>query len=389
MAKSIKKKQIFHIVAGCMLFAALAAGGIYYVLTRYYLYNIHNLHAKNEMMWHLDYWYGKPFELLSTEFETAEKDTGKIRYSVPVWIYTLEDENGEQFQTYLWINSMAAGSCNPDDYTYQISDTYVEAGTENFIYEIDQDGENYRVSVYDRQEKLLYEDFYPREPVVKRIGKDTLEIHEGAGNTWWSVFINGETGEVSKPIADVIACNEQTAVYPVFEDGVFKIIIRDIYNENAYEEIIDDFPPMATGTGFIKEAKVLDSYTVYLDYYTGDSGNGDEWEEKRIVVKPCLEDKTVIRIAGWDVEYIISDRSLGTEDFEDLELGSSLDDIEKKLGKPDGWVGSGILRPFYVLENKSAVELVFNNATANEDLAAIYLYKEDEEIVLKSKLPNS
>lgn len=289
--KDRKKKRIFYIAAGCMLFAALAVGGIYYVLTRYYLYNIHNLYAKNEMMWHLDYWYGKPFELLSTEFETAEKDTGNIRHSVPVWTYTLEDENGEQFQTYLWINDMmGVGSCNSDDYTYRISDTYVEAGTESLAYEIDRDEENYRVSVYDRQEKLLYEDYYPREPVVKRIGKDTLEIHEGAGNTWWSVFINGERGEVSEPIEDVIACNEQIVVYPVFEDGVFKIIMKDIYNENAYGEVTDDFPPVATGTGFIKEAKVLDSYTVYLDYYTGDSGNGDEWEEKRIVVKLHLNE---------------------------------------------------------------------------------------------------
>lgn len=283
--KDRKKKRIFHIVAGCMLFAALAAGGIYYMLTRYYLYNIHNLHAKNEMMWHLDYRYDKSFELLSTEFETAERDTGKIRYSIPVWTYTLEDENGEQFQTYLWINDiMGVGSCNPDDYTYQISDTYVEAGTESLAYEIDQDEENYRVSVYDRQENLLYEDFYPGEPAVKRIGKDTLEIHEGAGNTWWSVFVDGQTGEVSEPIADIIACNEKTAVYPVFEDGVFKIIIRDIYNENPYEEITDDFPPVAAGTGFIKEAKVLDRYTVYLDYYTGDGRNGDEWKEKRMFV---------------------------------------------------------------------------------------------------------
>lgn len=293
--KDKKKKRILYIVAGFMLLMLLFAGGIYYMLTRYYFYNVHNLYAKKAMMEHLEYWYDQPFELLSTEFETVETKTDKLKGYVHIWTYTLADDKGEEFQAYVWLYSLVNrgdGNTHAPDYSSYISDTYVEEGTGSLTYEIDQDEEGYKVSVYDSQESLLYEDSYPRAPVVKRIGKDTLEIHEGAGNTGWSVFINGETGEVSEPIVDVIACNEQIAVYPTFEDGVFKIIIRDIYNENAYKEITDDFPPVATGTSFIKEANVLDKYTVYLDYYTGDSGNGDEWEERKIVVLPKLEEHT-------------------------------------------------------------------------------------------------
>lgn len=95
------------------------------------------------------------------------------------------------------------------------------------------------------------------------------------------------------------------------------------------------------------------------------------------------EDKMVIRVDGWDMEYTISERKLVVEDFENIELGSSLDEIENKLGKPDGWVGGGILLPVYVLEDNSAVELVFRNDEANEDLKAIYLYKGQKEFVLK------
>ena len=285
--KNGKKKRILSITAGCMMLMMLFAGGVYYILTRYYFYNAHNRYAKNEMMYHLDYWYDKPFELLSTEYETVEAKSDKLQGYVYIWTYTLADDKGEQLQACLWLYGLlekGAGNTHAPDYGSYISDTYVEAGTESLAYEIEQVEEDYRISVYDGRKNLLYEDLCPREPVIKRIGKNTLEIHEGAGNTWWSVFINGETGEVSEPIADVIACNEQTAVYPVFEDGAFKIMIRDIYNENAYEEITDDFPPVATGTGFIKEARVLDRNTVYLDYFTGDSGNGDDWEEKKIVV---------------------------------------------------------------------------------------------------------
>lgn len=97
------------------------------------------------------------------------------------------------------------------------------------------------------------------------------------------------------------------------------------------------------------------------------------------------EDKMVIRVDGWDMEYTISERKLVVEDFENIELGSSLEEIENKLGKPDGWVGGGILFPVYVLEDNSAVELVFKNDVTNEDLEAIYLYKEQTEYVLKKR----
>lgn len=95
------------------------------------------------------------------------------------------------------------------------------------------------------------------------------------------------------------------------------------------------------------------------------------------------EDKMVIRVDGWDMEFTISERRLAVEDFENIELGSSLEEIENKLGEPDGWVGGGILSPVYVLEDNSAVELVFRNDATYEDLEAIYLYKEQQEYILK------
>ena len=87
------------------------------------------------------------------------------------------------------------------------------------------------------------------------------------------------------------------------------------------------------------------------------------------------KDRMVIRVGGWDMEYTVSDRKLTIEDFEKIEIGSSLDEIENKLGEPDGWVGGGILFPVYVLDNKSAVELVFEKETTCEGLVTIYLYK--------------
>ncbi len=95
------------------------------------------------------------------------------------------------------------------------------------------------------------------------------------------------------------------------------------------------------------------------------------------------ETKMTVKVAGWDMEYTISDRKLVKEDFENIELGSSLSEIEEKFGEPDGWAGSGILWPVYVLEDGSAVELVFKEITLCEDLESVYLYKDGEEFVLK------
>lgn len=97
------------------------------------------------------------------------------------------------------------------------------------------------------------------------------------------------------------------------------------------------------------------------------------------------ESKMMIRVAGWDMEYTVSDRELVLENFESIEFGSSLDEIEDKIGEPDGWVGAGILWPVYVLEDDSAVELVFGDSTVYEDLEAVYLYKGETEFVLKEK----
>lgn len=101
--------------------------------------------------------------------------------------------------------------------------------------------------------------------------------------------------------------------------------------------------------------------------------------------KKMEEDKMMIRVAGWDMEYNSSSRKLTIEDFESIELGSSLDEIENRLGKPDGWVGGGILSPVYILEDKTAVELIFENNVTDEDLEAIYLYKGNQEFLLKKK----
>lgn len=84
--------------------------------------------------------------------------------------------------------------------------------------------------------------------------------------------------------------------------------------------------------------------------------------------------KMMINIEGWDMEYSIPERKLTQEDFENVKLGSSVEEIVKIYGEPDLWVGSGILKPGYVLENGNVIVFYFFDYKYNKDLNKIIIY---------------
>ena len=144
-----------------------------------------------------------------------------------------------------------------------------------------KEGDNYLVSINDSNGEMIYEDLYRAEPIISEVGKNTIMVEIGAGNTSNSIFINGKTGKVSDFFPDVVAYNEKLVVYPIFENGELKIIIRDIYDKNnVYEEITDAFSETAVGLYDVKEAKVINDHQVYLNYYIGD----DRKEKERLIL---------------------------------------------------------------------------------------------------------
>lgn len=89
---------------------------------------------------------------------------------------------------------------------------------------------------------------YYVEPVISKVGKNTIMVTVGRGDFWISTFINGKTGDVSEGFENISGCSEKLVVYGTFEEGKIKIIIRDIYNkEQVYKEIIEEFPNIAVG----------------------------------------------------------------------------------------------------------------------------------------------
>lgn len=73
-------------------------------------------------------------------------------------------------------------------------------------------------------------------------------------------------------------------------------------------------------------------------------------EEKEICTIKEKEFPT-IKVMNFDVAFTEIDRSLSEEDFKNLKFGTSYEEITKMIGKSNGVLGSGILSPFYKLDN--------------------------------------
>lgn len=95
-------------------------------------------------------------------------------------------------------------------------------------------------------------------------------------------------------------------------------------------------------------------------------------------------EKRIIRVEGFEIEYNQTDRKM--EDIEDIGLGCSIQEISDKLGEPNTWIGCGMLRPVYFLENNKVVVFHFNYPAACEDLRQVVLISDNgENQIIKEK----
>lgn len=76
------------------------------------------------------------------------------------------------------------------------------------------------------------------------------------------------------------------------------------------------------------------------------------------------------------MNYYITDRELTTGDFDSIEMGGSIFEISDILGEPDTWIGSGMLRPVYLLKDNKVVVLHFEYPAACDGLREIALIDE-------------
>lgn len=106
----------------------------------------------------------------------------------------------------------------------------------------------------------------------------------------------------------------------------------------------------------------------------------DLWNKKK------GEQNMVMRIEGFEVEYIASDKKISIEDIESLRLGSTIYEIEDKLGEPNTWIGSGMLRPVYFLEDGGVAVCHFGYPAVLENLKEIVVFSKSGEKKIKLKI---
>lgn len=96
-------------------------------------------------------------------------------------------------------------------------------------------------------------------------------------------------------------------------------------------------------------------------------------------IKGRQKESIIIEVEGFEVEYNLTSRKATVEDIEDIKLNSSIDEISNKLGEPDTWIGSGILRPVYFLEDNKVVVFHFKYPAVCEDLEQVVMISENGE----------
>lgn len=136
------------ILALAMIGIVICCGGICFFLSRYFFYNKYNIYAQRAVLDRLSERYHQEFELLSTEFETREVETGGASY-VHMWTFVLQDDRGRQFNAYVRLYGLVEkwdGNHNISDYSNYIDDTYGQLCIEERL------GDQFNLQKY-RQEK--------------------------------------------------------------------------------------------------------------------------------------------------------------------------------------------------------------------------------------------
>jgi hypothetical protein len=98
------------------------------------------------------------------------------------------------------------------------------------------------------------------------------------------------------------------------------------------------------------------------------------------------KEKRIISVEGFEIEYNLTSREITMEDIDDIKLGDSMLEITNKLGEPDAWIGSGMLRPVYFLKDNKVVVFHFKYPAVCDELRQIALINENgESQIIKEK----
>jgi len=139
--------------------------------------------------------------------------------------------------------------------------------SENSHFSIKRTTDGYEITLYDETGKKVLSEIYPKEPWVKEVINDVLEIGISTGSpSSYVYFFNNTTAEVSNTYFNPILFGDEYIAY--MEDGI--LILTDIFNRGLlYKEIGGDFSETANPISAIISIEMLDNNTIQLKYYSG------------------------------------------------------------------------------------------------------------------------
>ncbi|MBQ6888402.1 MAG: hypothetical protein IJN54_12925 [Lachnospiraceae bacterium] len=126
----------------------------------------------------------------------------------------------------------------------------------------------YEVKLYDKNNKEIYSVVYPKEPWIKEVTENILEIGISTGSPSRHVFyFNKETSKISDVYFNSILLDNK---YVAYMGNSEELIIMDIFNEGILcKKVTRDFSKTANPSSAIINIEIEDGENILLEYLLG------------------------------------------------------------------------------------------------------------------------
>lgn len=133
---------------------------------------------------------------------------------------------------------------------------------------IQKAADGYNLTLYDKAGKEVYSCICPKEPWIKEVSEEILEVGISTGSPATYVFyFNRDTSEISDVYFNSILLENKYVVY-MEDNGEF--ILTDIFKKGQlYKKIVRDFSKTINSTAAIINIEFLDDNHILLQYYKG------------------------------------------------------------------------------------------------------------------------
>ena len=148
----------------------------------------------------------------------------------------------------------------------------------NCQYTCEKVTDGYEVTLYDKTNKKVYSEIYPKEPWIKEITEDILEIGISTGSPCSYVFyFQKSDAKISETYYNPILIKNK---YIAYMEENRELILTDMFNEGLfYEKIVRNFTETADPISAVINIEMPDDESILLEYYKG----ADYGEEAEII----------------------------------------------------------------------------------------------------------